>query len=475
MDKLIARKSEIQELERLYQSSKAEFVVVYGRRRIGKTYLVNKLFSDRFVFTYVGSRLESAKTQLSRFARQLRQYRNLPKTPVLRNWDEAFNELQELLESMPTSGRKVIFFDEMPWIDTPRSRFVSALEYFWNSWASKRDDIMFIACGSATSWMINKLVRNRGGMYNRITSHIYLRPFTLSECEEFLDLQGCNWDRYTILQCYMAFGGVPFYLSMINPRESLVQNIDRLCFSRNGILHSEFDELFNALFEDSTKYSDVAVVLSTRREGLLRNEIIEKTGHSGGTLTKILDNLERCDFISKYSKYKSNIRNVLYRLSDPYLLFYFKFLHTNNSKDEQFWSHNIMSSSVLAWQGYSFEMICLSHLQQIKKALGINGMATNSCSWRKIGNSEEQGTQIDLLIERADRIINVCEIKFSQGPYNISKDYERQLRMKMSVFSQDTHVKKPLSLTMITTFGVAQGKHSGVVNNEVIMDQLFDS
>lgn len=475
MERLIARKHEIRELERLYQSSTPEFVVVYGRRRIGKTYLVNQLFEDRFAFTYVGSRKESSKVQLDRFARQLMQYGGLKKKPLLNNWDDAFDELRNLLDNIPNKGRKVVFFDEMPWIDTPRGRFVGALEYFWNSWASKRSDIMFIACGSATSWMVNKLVKNTGGLYNRITSHVYLRPFTLAECEEFLDSKGCNWDRYTILQCFMAFGGVPFYLNLINPRESLVQNIDRLCFNRNSALRNEFDELFNALFDDSKKYIDVAIALSERREGLIRNEIIDKTGITGGTLTKVLDNLERCDFISKYSKYKSTTRNVLYRLSDPYLLFYFKFIHNKVTKDDHFWEHNLMSGLVNAWQGFSFELVCLLHLSQLKKALGINGIATNSCSWRSTGNDNRQGAQIDLLIERADRVINICEMKFSQMPYNITKEYEQQLRTKMAVFCQESHSTKPLSLTMVTTFGIAPGKHSGIVNNEVIMDQLFES
>ena len=474
MQKLIARKKEIRELERLYQSSSPEFVVVYGRRRIGKTFLINQCFDGRFAFTYVGSRRESSKIQLRRFARQLKEYGGMKKTPSLSNWDDAFDELRKLLANIPGGSKKVVFFDEMPWIDTPRGGFVSALEYFWNSWASKREDIMFIACGSATSWMVSKLVKNTGGLYNRITAHVYLRPFTLSECEEFLDSKGCNWDRYTILQCFMVFGGVPYYLSLIDERESLVQNVDRLCFNRNGALRNEFDQLFNALFDKADKYTEVAVALSERREGLVRNEIIEKTHISGGTLTKILDNLERCDFISRYSKYKSTSRNVLYRLSDPYLLFYFKFICGNDTKDEKFWSNNFMSGAVRAWQGFSFELVCLSHLNQLKKALGVNGIATKSCSWRKIGDDNEDGAQIDLLIDRADRVINVCEMKFSQIPFNITKEYEWQLRKKMTIFTQYSHTTKALSLTMVTTFGVAKGKHYGIVNNEVVMDQLFD-
>lgn len=471
--KIIARKKEIDQLETLYKSDKSEFVIVYGRRRIGKTFLISQLFEKRFTFQYTGSRQESQKTQLQRFASKIQYYSKSVFPPSLSNWDDAFNLLRALLESRPKKERKVIYFDEMPWIDTPKSSFVSALEYFWNSWAAQRSDIMFIACGSATSWMVNKLLRNRGGLYNRITAQIYLRPFCLGECEEFLDSRGCNWDRYTILQCYMALGGVPFYLNLINSKESFAQNIDRLFFSKNAPLRGEFDELFSSLFVQSEKYISVVNALAQRREGLLRAEIVEYTKISGGGLTKILENLERCDFIDTFSKYKSSIRNSVYRISDPYTVFYFKFIHGKNSKEKEFWTKNQNSQSVKSWLGFSFESVCLSHLDQIKFKLGISGISTNSCTWRKIGSDNSQGAQIDLLIERSDRVINVCEIKFSEDKYSISKDYADNLRNKLSVFRDDTGLKKSFALTMITTYGIIQGKNSGMVQNEVVMNDLF--
>lgn len=471
--KIIARKKEIEELERLYASGRSEFVIVYGRRRIGKTYLINQLLSDRFTFSYVGARNQSPKTQLQRFAFQLREASGSVFAPVLNNWEEAFVELRHLIESKPHNERKVIFFDEMPWIDTPRSSFVEALEYFWNAWAAQRDDILFIACGSATSWMVNKLVKNQGGLHNRITAQIYLRPFTLGESEELLHANGCLWDRYMITQCYMALGGVPFYLSQLNPRESLAQNIDRLFFTKNARMSEEFEELFNALFPQADKYIAVVKALVEKREGLTRSEIIDATQLSGGALSKILENLERCDFIEVYSRFKSSVRNALYRVSDPYVLFYFKFIHGNKSKDEHFWSNNIHSRSVVVWQGFSFETVCLLHLSQIKKSLGISGISTNSCSWRKIGDATQQGTQIDLLIDRVDRIINLCEMKFSDSPYTITKEYESKLRMKMAIFREESKTRKSLSLTMITTYGVLPGLHSCIVQNEVVLDDLF--
>lgn len=473
MGKIIARQTEIDILERLYGSSRSEFVVVYGRRRIGKTFLINNLFSDRFTFSFVGSRGQRAAVQLRRFARQLQEYTQSAFAPMLSNWEEAFMALRSLIEGRPSDERKVIFFDEMPWIDTPRSAFIDALEYFWNAWAAQRQDILFIACGSATSWMVNKLEKNQGGLHNRITGQLYLRPFKLGECEEYLRSIGCEWDRYTITQCYMAMGGVPYYMSLLDSRQSLAQNIDRLFFSKNAPMREEFDELFSALFTHADKYISVMEALSSKKEGMTRIELTKHVGFSGGQISAVLGNLERCDFIEVYSQYKSNIRNALYRISDPYTLFYFKFLTKKNTKDEHWWSNNMQSHSVEAWQGFSFETICILHLDKIKQRLGINGISTQAGAWRKRGSSGEHGAQIDLVIERADRVINLCEMKFSDAPYSITREYEEKLRDRMAAFRAETKTRKSLANTMITTFGILPGIHSGIVQSEVTMDDLF--
>ncbi len=473
MDKIIARTAEIETLERKYRSGKSEFVIVYGRRRIGKTYLVNHVFADRFTFTYVGARNQKPPKQLQRFAEQLRAYSGSAYAPTLSNWDEAFMALRSLIEMKPRDERKVIFFDEMPWIDTPRSAFVEALEYFWNAWAAQRDDILFVACGSATSWMVNKLIRNKGGLYNRITEQIYLRPFKLAECEQYLHANGCQWDRYTILQCHMAMGGVPFYMSLLDPAQSLAQNIDRLFFAKNAQMREEFDELFSALFNQADKYIRVVRVLAECREGMLRAELEQKTKLSGGGLTRVLDNLQRCDFIDSFVRYKSSVRNKLYRICDPYTLFYYKFIAGNNSKDEHWWTNNMNSHSVESWQGFSFETICLMHLSQIKQKLGIGGIATSASSWRSLGGTGTPGAQVDLVIDRSDRVVNLCEMKFTVEPYIITKAYEERLRSRMALFRAETRTRKSLVTTMVTTYGIVRGLHSGIVQSEVVMDDLF--
>ena len=473
MSSIIAREKEIEVLNRKYRSNRSEFVVVYGRRRIGKTFLVNNLFADKFTFTYVGVRKQNQKRQLHLFAEQLKRYSGSAYAPELSNWDEAFTALRTLIETRPQEERKVIFLDEMPWIDTPRSSFVDALEYFWNAWAAQRDDILFIACGSATSWMVQKLVKNKGGLHNRITEQVYLRPFRIGECEKYLHSVGCVWDRYTILQCYMVLGGVPYYMSLLDPEQSFAQNIDRLFFAKNATMRDEFGELFDALFTHAEAYISVIKALAANKAGLMRSEIVEQTRLSGGKLSTILDNLERCDFIENYSRYKSSVRNSLYRICDPYTLFYFKFMEGHNSKDEHWWTNNMRSHSVEAWQGFSFETICRLHLEEIKRKLGISGISTRTSTWRMLGDDTQKGTQIDLLIDRADRVINLCEMKFSEAPYAISKEYESQLRERMAIFREATKTRKSLAITMVTTYGVLRGIHSGVVQNEVVMDDLF--
>ena len=474
---LIGREREMAELQRSMESNRSEFVIVYGRRRVGKTYLVDHFFNRHYDFSFVGGHRLPKSKQLRNFAKALKKYAHLPKQPVFAEWDDAFDALEDYLESLPEDTRKVLFFDEMPWIDTPQSEFVDALEMFWNAWAARRTDIVFVASGSATSWMVDKIVENQGGLHGRITNNIYVRPFTLHETELYLQSRGIGWDRYQILQAYMTIGGIPFYYSLLDARESLVQNIDRLFFRQNGELSTEFEELYNALFVNADKYINVARALNSAREGMTREEITKATGLKDVALTTVLRNLERSDFIIRYSQFGNKNKGAVYRLVDFYTLFYYRFVENNTGKDEEWWSHNFQSHAVESWQGTSFELICLTHLNQIKRRLGISGIATEASSWRFVPakDTDEKGTQIDLLIDRADRIINLCEMKFSVSPYVITKDYEQSLRRRMSIFQEKSKTRKALVNTFVTTFGVASGAHHSIVGCEVTMDDLFEA
>lgn len=455
------------------ESERSEFVVVYGRRRIGKTFLVRRFFKDNYAFSFVGKHEMGREQQLTEFAKELMRYSHSTFVPQLKNWTEAFDALQRLLETYGIPDKKVVFFDEMPWMDTPKSDFVSALENFWNGWANMRDDIVLVACGSATSWMVDKLLHNQGGLFNRITQKIYLRPFKLSEMEQYLDEKHFGWNRYQIAQCYMILGGIPFYLTLLNPKLSLLSNIDELFFAdAHAMLRTEYNELYSTLFKRPDNYLAVIRMLTERKEGFTRKEINEKTKLGGAALSKILSDLEQCDFIFSYARYGNAKNNAIYRIKDFYTLFYYKYVNGIDTKDSLRWTHLSSTPQVSSWQGFSFELLCLLHLDEIKKALGIDRILNDASAWRS--RQPEQNTQIDLVIERADHNINLCEMKFSSGMYAIDKGYEQKLRERMSIFLAETMTRCSTRITMVTTYGVLQNKHSGIVNDEVLLDDLFE-
>jgi len=476
MEKLIGRGAERREIDRCLKSDRSELVIVYGRRRIGKTFLIEQHFNQTFDFWYVGYRRIPTKEQLRRFGKALTKFSGGTKYK-LSTWFEAFDALEEYLESLPKDRKKVIFIDEMPWMDRINSNFVAALEGFWNGWAMSRGDIMLIATGSATSWMRDKLIGNKGGLHARITSQLHILPFTLGETEKYLESEGISWDRYQILQSYMILGGVPFYYSILNPELSLAQNIDELFFKPDGKLRLEFDELYTALFQYADKYIDVVRTLSGYKYGMTYSDLSKAIKTEGSQLSRIIKNLERRDFIERRSKYGNKKREEVFRLTDFYTLFYYKFIEPDNRHEEHWWSKNFDSPGVLSWMGTSFETVCLRHHRQIKQALGLTAISTETSNWHVKPNQQEQtpGAQIDMIIERADRIIHLCEIKFSVGEYIISQEYEKKLRQRMSLFQYHTKNKKSLVHTFITTYGVANGKNKSIVHSEVTMDDLFNS
>ncbi len=482
MEALVGRIEEVNELKRCYASPRSEFVILYGRRRIGKTFLVNSVFEENFAFYFTGSHQADNNRQLERFALAIQKYGNLSLLPSIDSWYHAFDALETILDESRIIGKKVVFIDEMPWIDndtsTGHSQFVAALEDFWNAWATRRDDVMLIATGSAKSWMVDKLVSNQGGLYNRITSRIHLRPFTLNECEQYLRKHGSEWDRYAITQYYMCLGGVPFYLSLLDYNKTVEENIDDFFFHHGAKLESEFDDLYNVLFRDSEKYIEIARLLAAHREGMTREDILKKFSKSGGGwLTLVLSNLERSDFIEGFVAFGNKKKGKIYRLTDFFTLFYLKFVENDSGKHRgHYWIHRVLSPEVMAWQGLTYELVALMHVEYLKQKLGISGMVTKQSAWRSKQPTDDVSqtkAQIDLVIERADRLIHLCEMKFSQEEYVISRDYEMRLRNKMAIFREETKTKKPLIMTFVTTYGVKKNIHSGIVKAEVTLDDLF--
>lgn len=465
---IIGRKLEIAEFDEMMASPKSEFWVVYGRRRVGKTYLIRQYFNNNFSLYSTGLAEENTALQLANFNAALRQSPYYQEQTDANNWMDAFKNLIKILEANPDK-KKVIFIDELPWMDTKNSGLISAIDFFWNSWASARNDIKFIVCGSSASWMIDNLLKNTKGLYNRVTNRIKLKPFTLKETKEYLMALGGNYDHYQILEIYMALGGIPFYLNFIKPQESASQNINRLFFSANAKLKDEYHLLFASLFKNHHRHVSVINALAQKKKGLFKSDIVALSKlKDGGTLTTILKELEASDFIRKYNMPGQKVRNIIYQLTDNFTLFHHKFIEKSNETDHNFWLNTINTATYYAWAGNAFEIVCLLHSPQIKKALGIEGVQTNTYAW---ANTK---AQIDLIFDRKDNVINLIEIKFSHNPFTITKDYEAKLLNKISEFQQSYKTKKAIWLVMLSTYGLASVHNAGTVHDSLEMRVLWE-
>ena len=471
---LIGRDKEKRILLDALSDEYSQFIAVYGRRRVGKTFLIRETFDYRFCFQFTGAANLSTRKQLARFRQSLKEH-GLPDLPlVLRNWIEAFGELKRFINMQP-EGKKVIFFDELPWMDAPRSGFLSELESFWNGWASARKDIVFIVCGSSTSWMVKKIIRNKGGLHNRLTRRISLKPFSLHWCEQMMKSRGIVLSRKQILDGYMVFGGVPYYWSLLERGASLSQEIDRIIFSPEGDLHDEFSMLYASLFKKPEPYVKVISLLAEKKMGLTRKELIA-AGHfvDNGAFTQLLNDLEWCGFIRSYSMIGKKVKDELFQLVDHFTLFYYAFINGGHL-GKNFWQSIQGKPRYNTWCGLAFERVCLWHIDQIKSKLGISGVLTNEYAWRYAGDKSSgvPGVQIDLLIDRNDGIIDLCEMNYSNQEYAITESYRNELVRKKSVFAQITKTKRAIHTVMVTTFGLAHNAYYGEVQNEVDMNDLF--
>ncbi len=479
---MIGRNTETNYLKSLKNEKEHQFIAVYGRRRVGKTYLIRESFEYEFTFQHTGLSVDDKKTaetqkqeQLDKFAQSLADagYYNGKK---LSSWAEAFNGLKEVIKKSKAK-KKVVFIDELSWMDTKDSGLISELEHFWNGWvtARKEKDVILIVCASATYWIMDKIVNDKGGLHNRLTGQIHLQPFTLKECEEYLKTRKIIFNRHQIIQCYMIMGGVPYYWSLLKKGKSLSQNIDELFFADKAPLCSEYNNLYRALFKKPEQYIKIIEALSSENKGICRADISKKTGiASSGELTKKLRELEDCGFIRKYIPYGYKERNAIYQLIDNYTLFYLRFLD-KQTYDENFWQVQNNSSAIKAWSGVAFERVCLEHVPQIKEALGIAGVHTMVNAWQCKADKKKglQGSQIDLLIVRADQIINVCEIKYSKTNYRIDAAFDKDMKRKISDYLIDSKTKYAIHPTLITTYGVVENTYSGELQAVITGEDLF--
>ncbi len=471
MGKLIGRESEKKILEGALKSSRPELIVVYGRRRIGKTFLIDQVYKNHIQFRFSGIHGASLKEQLSNFHLLLSDKRPMLNEP--KSWIEAFHHLGKYFDTLKSKKKKVLFIDEFPWLDSRRSKFLPAFDNFWNNYASKREDIIVVVCGSAASYMIQKIVKSKGGLHNRLTQRIQLSPFDLYETEELLKSIGVTkLNRYQIVQLYMTMGGIPHYLEKIVPGESVPQVIDRLCFQKNGFLRTEFDNVFASLFEQYENHEIVVRALASVRKGLTRNQLLSKIKkNSGGRLTKTLLELEQSGFIENYLPY-DGIKNSIYRLSDEYSMFYIKYIEKTKPSSRPLWSKMAGKPSYKIWCGYSFETTCIKHIEQIKEGLKISGIHSIHGSW--IEKKDGNGAQIDLLIDRDDDVINLCEMKFYDAPYTLNKKYAHEIAKKTNVFIESAKTRKSIFVTFITANGLTPNSYAKqYVQNELTIEDLF--
>ena len=475
MEPIIGRISEQKQLALLLESPNAELLALYGRRRVGKTFLIRNAFKKQLIFEYAGVHNAPFRKQLELFGQAMSKATGFPiASPV--SWSQAFNQMTALLEPKIKKHKKVVFIDEFPWLHTPRSGFREAFEHFWNMWASKQKNLVVVICGSAAAWMIKHNVNDRGGLHNRVTRRMRLLPFTLGETEEFLKSRNIKLDRYQLIQLYMVMGGVPQYLKMIDRGESAAVAIDRICFTKDGFLNDEFENLYKSLFSDAANHMAVIKALAKKGKGLTRNELIATCNlQTGGATTQLLDELRESGFIAAYTPFGKKAKDMLYKLTDEYSLFYLRFMASGKLHGPGSWTAFASNQSWISWCGIAFEHICLKHVKQLKQVLGISGLHTEHFVWRHSPRNTEQGAQIDLLIDRADQCMNVCEIKFSKTGFEVSKKYALELQNKLDIFQSTSKTRKTLFLTMVTTHGVRNRQHyPGLIQSEVTMDCLFN-
>lgn len=478
---MIGRKKELEKFQDAVSKDRAQLIAVYGRRRVGKTFLVNEFCGNKYSFKHTAvSPVDDAsgkkkknlmRIQLQEFYYSMRTYGLDSGEPVPGSWFEAFHMLEDLLQKKDDGSRMILFIDELPWMDTAKSNFIPAFEHFCNDWVLARKNVKLFVCGSATSWILDKLINNKGGLYGRVTLPVYVSPFSLYECQEYFKEGGFRYDQYDVCRAYMVFGGIPYYLDQFRKGYSVAQNIDSILFAPDAPLKEEFDKLFSSQFSSPAELKRIITVLAGRRTGFSREELITKGPFSsGGTLTENLNALEKSKLIESYIPFGS--KEQKYKLIDPFCHFYLKY-GKNNVGKLSYWQINEKSPSVASWMGYAFEDLCFCHIRQIKRALGIEGVITQESSWSISPETAKSGTQIDMVINRDDRFVSLCEMKFTRGEFEITGAYSIKILDRMSRVQELLENKKSIQSVLITSFGLKANAYSGRFDKVITMEDLF--
>ncbi len=480
MQELIGREDEIEVLDRLYKSKNAEFLAIYGRRRVGKTFLITKYFKNKGIFFEItGTPNATAKEQRANFHDEFCSlFGKNKKAP--QTWAEALSQLKDAVSQVDPSQKVIIFFDELPWLASKNSRFLQALDYHWNRHFSRMPNVLLIVCGSSAFWMVSQIVNNKGGLYGRLSAHLRITPFSLGTTEKYLRSRGIDLPYAQICEIYMVTGGVPKYLSYLEPGRSAAQCIHSLCFIPQAPLVAEFHKLYQSLFRNPESHFLIVQTLAKHHYGLTRNDLFREAKlRKGGKLNKVLIELIESGFVTLKPEIGKHLRDAKYYLSDEYSLFYLHWIEPVKMTilqgvDANYWLQYQNTQSWRIWAGYAFENLCFKHLLKIKEALRIGAVTTTAGYWKSMNGGKKE-VEIDLIIERADQCINLCEIKFYREPFEMTQAYAKELQRKKELFRSRTKTQKALFTTLITNGEVIKNPaYLSVVDSHISVESLFD-
>lgn len=472
---MVGRKAQTETMADLLSLKKSYFVAVTGRRRVGKTYLIDQVYKDNICFRVTGIQDGNQKEQIVNFVQKIAEHSNIPIVSMPQNWQQVFILLKKHLETLPKNRKQVLFIDELPWMATIRSGFIQLLAHLWNDYLSKEKHFILAICGSATSWISKKIISDKGGFHNRITHHIQLPPFTLEETRAFLLNNKIKLVDSEICELYMALGGIPYYLELIRKGESATEAIDRLCFADGGLLKKEYEHLYKALFNQSANHEAIVSVLGKSKSGLGRTELSKKSKvATGGPFTRTMEDLVLSGFVAEQHPYGKTKQGMIYRLTDEFSVFYHRFISKHKKAVSGIWQEISKTQPYKIWLGFAFEALCMRHLPQIKRALSIANVYTEVSSFYKLAEAENEGIQIDILLDRADKTINICECKYYNEPFELSKQYSELLNKRKELFKQYTKTKKNLFTTLITNQPINKNDYYYATLDKVVtLDELF--
>ncbi len=474
--KMIGRTAQTKIMLNALRLKKSSFIAVTGRRRVGKTYIIRELYAQHFCFSVTGIQEANLQTQINNFVQKIAEYSGaFPIIGTITNWQDVFILLKNYLKTLPKNKKQVLFIDELPWISNAKSGFIQLLAHLWNDYLSQEKHFVLVVCGSATSWITQKIINDKGGFHNRVNIPIHLQPFTLAETKQFLKSKNIQFTTTGIAEIYMTFGGLPYYLEQLTKGESPTKAIERLCFEETGILKYEYNNLYKALFENWENHEAIVAVLALSHKGLTREEIIQKAKISaGGNFTRTINDLVVTGFVVEYTPFGKKKRGSIYKLIDEFSVFYHRFMKGNEKKDASIWQTIAASQRYKIWKGYAFETLCLKHINEIKKALGIQNVYTETSSFSRIGAEENNGFQIDLIIDRKDATINLCECKFYESNFEISKKYAQEIKLRKVGFIETSKTKKMILNTFIANEEIIENEYSlEVVDNFINVSELM--